>query len=463
MMTNQVRRAIDSGLSCLRVTDKNYKTIMDNAREGKKVKKKLPVAFVLIMVLILAAVTALAATGFLDYARTLLQIDNLHSNSFQDWPAQDKIELVKQLAQSGYLDSGSEVARLLSGDVEEGEADLLAETILTDWLDAPADHVGFLPVMEKIWGTFSAWTLEQKAWFSQTMIDAGIQQPDFEKYVLPGPEHISMELAIRSAQSSAEIWMGVPAGAFDGYGVVAEFVIFPEKRPDESGAIGYTTDGVPPCWLIRFSAPDGAKITGAASSCSVEVDAFTAKPDVMHFIGHLQYYHDGPRSTPAGLKLQADQDYTPFFDWPLEAKAEWSEKVRPQVLEREKTQPGYYDDTTVAFSRYVYGVPDEAAIREEDAAAKAENAIQKTYGMDAERLDLYNLVYSYYDITEPGLAKWRFHWSAYGQSADTLSGNDYSRLRNYRVEVDAHTGEIVSLEEYEQGNYTGYDAIMKWL
>ncbi len=137
--------------------------------------------------------------------------------------------------------------------------------------------------------------------------------------------------------------------------------------------------------------------------------------------------------------------------------------MRLQVLEKEKTQPEYYDYTTAAFSRYAYGVPDEVAIPENEALAKEKDAIEESYGLDAKRLELYNLIYSYYDITQPGRAKSRFHFSAYGESADALSGKDYSRLRNYRVEVEAHTGGILSLEEYEQGDYTGYDAVVKWL
>jgi hypothetical protein len=51
----------------------DVKTIMENVREGKKVKKKLPAALVMIAVLILAAVTVMAVNGFLRYAGTLLQ------------------------------------------------------------------------------------------------------------------------------------------------------------------------------------------------------------------------------------------------------------------------------------------------------------------------------------------------------------------------------------------------------
>ncbi len=62
MNENRVRRAIDSNLSSLRVTERDVSAIMNQVREGKKVKKKFSAAFVLSMALILLSVTALAAT-----------------------------------------------------------------------------------------------------------------------------------------------------------------------------------------------------------------------------------------------------------------------------------------------------------------------------------------------------------------------------------------------------------------
>lgn len=66
-MDNQVRRAIDSNLSRMCVMGHDVKTIMENVREGKKGKKKLPAALVQAAVLILAAVAFLSVTVLSDY------------------------------------------------------------------------------------------------------------------------------------------------------------------------------------------------------------------------------------------------------------------------------------------------------------------------------------------------------------------------------------------------------------
>jgi hypothetical protein len=67
-MDNQVKQAIDSNLSRMYIKGRDVSVIMGNVREGKRVKKKLPAAFVLIAILILAAVSVLAATRFFEYA-----------------------------------------------------------------------------------------------------------------------------------------------------------------------------------------------------------------------------------------------------------------------------------------------------------------------------------------------------------------------------------------------------------
>lgn len=60
MKNKQIKRAIDTNLSSLRVTERDVQRIMTQVREGKKVKKKLSVGFVLAVMLILITMTAVA-------------------------------------------------------------------------------------------------------------------------------------------------------------------------------------------------------------------------------------------------------------------------------------------------------------------------------------------------------------------------------------------------------------------
>ena len=61
MIVNPVKRAIDTNLSSLRVTDRSAAAILRSAREGKKVKRKLSVAFIITLMVLLLAAGAIAA------------------------------------------------------------------------------------------------------------------------------------------------------------------------------------------------------------------------------------------------------------------------------------------------------------------------------------------------------------------------------------------------------------------
>jgi len=59
MKNNQVKRAIDTNLSSLRITERDVQCIMTQVREGRRVKKRMSVGLVLALVLILLTVTAI--------------------------------------------------------------------------------------------------------------------------------------------------------------------------------------------------------------------------------------------------------------------------------------------------------------------------------------------------------------------------------------------------------------------
>lgn len=236
----KVQYAINDAFSALKDDPWLAQRVLTRARgEGVVVKKKLSVGLVLIIVLILAAVTALAALVFTwdDAAKYLRK--ELQQGKFDVWSGAERTELIASLAEAGAIGQSPELDSLLSGKLSEEEASALAERLMTEWLNAPVDHVAFRPIMEKLWGEFFSWTLEQKAWFSDTLIEAGIQKPDLERYVLPGEDVLSAEEAVQIARTYSELWAGAAPNAFEKRDIVCEYIIFP-RRSEATGR--YTTD-----------------------------------------------------------------------------------------------------------------------------------------------------------------------------------------------------------------------------
>lgn len=424
-------------------------------------KRKLLVGFVLGIVLVWTMVAALAAQALSwDDASTFLR-KQFEEGSFEGWSGKERTELVASLAQSGILEQSAELALLLSGSLAEPEAAALAEKLMTAWLNAPADRVVFWTIMEKIWGSFSGWTLEQKAWYTQTLMDAGVQSPDMELFVLPGDDAIPQKDAEMIARTYGEIWTGAAPGTYDACDVVAEYMIFP-RTVEEEGKRYSTTEGANPVWLIDIRTP-----YRQGNTMYVEIDPHTGNADFQSFLAELVYDRlfidvTSPKVIPALGNMQAQQHPFSFFGWTLEAKAQWSQIIRPQLLLRKEDKPGLDDAIASAFSQYCYGLPDERSLPQRDALEAAKNAICKTYGITQTDLLKYDSIYLYYDITNPAAPLWRFHFSMQGAQAIRTFGTLYD-MTNYRVEIDAKTGEAVSVESYRFKDFPGYEAIGKWV
>ena len=456
-----IRRAIDQRFSGMQANPWLADRVMQIDRGEIKVKKKLSVGFVLVIVFSLLAVTALGAlTLSWDDASKFLR-KQFEEGSFNVWSGNERVELVASLAENGILEQSAELELLLSGTLTEAEASSLAEKLMTEWLDAPVDHVSFRTIMEKIWGTFKGWTLEQKAWYTQTLTDAGIQSPDVELFVLPDDDVISQKDAEMIARVYGEIWTNAAPGTFDSYDIVAEYIIFPHTV-EKDGKRYTTTEGAKPVWIVEIGTP-----YRQGNTMYVEIDPQTGNADFLPLLIEAVYdrlFIDirSPKVIPAIGDMQAQQSISSFFSWTMEAKAQWSEVVRPQLLSRKEGKPRLNDVIADAFSQYRYGLPGEHSLPQSVALKMAENAISNAYGITEADLLKYGSVYIYYDITNPAAPLWRFHFSMQGAQAVQTFGSLYDMI-NYRVEVDAQTGETLSLESYLLKDFPGYQAIMKWV
>ncbi len=453
-----VRAAIDDCFADVQNAPSLLGGVMRRAKGEVKVKKKLSVGLICVIVMLLAAATALAAglMGWGDGAEYLKK-ENAQGK-FDSWTGAERAALVQSLLEFGAIEESDDTRALLSGNAKEEDQAALAERIMTEWLEAPVDHVAFRPIMEKTWGTFSAWTLEQKAWFTDTMIEAGLQQPDFEKYVLPTSDVLSQEEAKSIAVTYTEIFMGAQTGAFAGNDIVSEYVVMPQRR-EVDGVVDYTTEGASPVWMVTVP-------IAQASSCVVEIDPINGDIDLQGLIGKLQYQRFGvdwrvDDGAYAVSEFQTKHHFSSFYEWSLEEKAAWSDTVRALVLAREKEDPKYYDIATRAMTRRCYGLPGESVVKEGDALAAAKQALTDSYGLTAKDLDHYDKVYTYYDVTDE-VPVWRFHFSMSGRNA-VQAYDDLYDLINYRVEVDANTKEIVTVTRYCLRDATGYEALLNMI
>lgn len=130
-MANNLKRAIDTDLSCLCTTERERAMILRNALEGKKVKKKLSVGLALAITLLLLAGVALALTFSDVFFRQAAILQN-ENGDLNTWTLQEKIALIGTMEESGIAFPADKYEALLRNNLSGEEANRLANEILIE-------------------------------------------------------------------------------------------------------------------------------------------------------------------------------------------------------------------------------------------------------------------------------------------------------------------------------------------
>ena len=130
-MTNNLKRAVDTDLSCLCTTERERAVILSNALEGEKVKKKLSIGLALAITLILLAGVTLALTFSDVFFRQAAILQN-ENGDLSAWTLQEKIALIGTMEESGIAFPADKYEALLRNNLSGEEANRLANEILIE-------------------------------------------------------------------------------------------------------------------------------------------------------------------------------------------------------------------------------------------------------------------------------------------------------------------------------------------
>ncbi len=123
------------------------------------------------------------------------------------------------------------------------------------------------------------------------------------------------------------------------------------------------------------------------------------------------------------------------------------------------------DQEIIAHSAFTYGLPDKNDIAQDEALQLGQKALQDAYGLKSNVFELYQEICVYFDITNQEKPLWKFLFNPTSLPWRELEGGWDDPLKKlcYKVEIDAHTGEIKKTEEFEfqtLGRDIDYD--LKW-
>lgn len=449
MKDNRIRYVMDESLSHMEFTDKHKQKVLTEVKGEMVVKRKISTALALALVIVLISGIALAVLSFRDAARQVVETEQT-DGYYKDWPIEKKVSLVKALTDLGYAEATTEVKQLIAGLLVEDRASNVADDVLVAFTGKEVSEISFMEIMQAAWGPFSEWSKEEQAWYSQLLVNMGLQGSDHTLYVNPTGS-VNEEQAIAIATREIARGFGVEESVLDSYTITTSFQVPEFAEPGD----------MQPYWYVEFMATDEA-IDHLHPFSAFWVFVHPETGELLEKIeDQVASYHIYQEKLTAMENDPLHQEVKVFYEahesnprwWNLETKAEWSRKFAGRIRERIKEEPETWGLIDASMASFDYGVPDDKAISEEEAFQIALNVLVEQLGRKEEELTFFTHRYDvFYDITDHEKPLWKFLFRMpseydsdenYGKKVLAYYGRDGERLPNLKVELNANTGEVV--------------------
>lgn len=216
MDDHRIKTALNNTLSGLHVTGHDAGSLLAMAKGGKKVKRKLSVAMVLVMALIVLAATAIAAT--LLWEKYVVQVKDQEQvqGEYAQWELSSKQGLVQSLMDMGHIPPSDLTEKLFDPSAAETQREQIADALMLaltgqqDVREINADIITYA-----IFGPEAFWTPAQRVWWQQVTNLYRKVQDNPDTFVLPGPGDLPEQEAIAIARKAILKAYQLPEGTLD--------------------------------------------------------------------------------------------------------------------------------------------------------------------------------------------------------------------------------------------------------
>ena len=215
-----IQHAVDVTLSGLQGNPYRVQLVLHAARpeRGEKtMKKRFSVALAVVLALVLMSVTALAV-GLTNYFTGFKALENEYGN-IEDWPITAQIKLVDLMLDSGVLsaEDAPDWAEL-QGPEKEAAAQAAVEAYFGDMI-----FVDTYNIIARLLGPIEQWTEEQRALYTELLVQYGEQKDDFPYYMVPTGSDLNREQAVQKAKAYLADAFALSADDYDSLPVSAYF------------------------------------------------------------------------------------------------------------------------------------------------------------------------------------------------------------------------------------------------
>lgn len=367
-------------------------------KEEPIVKRKVSFALVCVLTLILLAGVALAIVSFQDAARQIALTEQ-QDGYYAAWPAEKKIALVKAIVEHGYAEETQAVERLLAGSLSAEDAGRTANEVLVAFTGKEVSEISFMEIMIAAWGPFEQWSVEEQTWYSQLMVEMGLQGTDHTLYVQPvGVVDEAKAIAI-ARREIAEAY-GVAESMLDAYTLTTSFQVpeFAEQSDNQ------------PYWMVEYWAPETMTLasrlfptsfwvfvhpeTGALlEPATILRDSFQEQMDNAFEIDLTMQVADSFAQSHTSVESMMDfrKKWEPKLDMLIKAG---------QVPENESYHPRHVQKIAKLIPKI--GLPQAGDIGENEALESAKQCITAIPGWPEEQRDYLALALAAYLTSESG-------------------------------------------------------------
>lgn len=370
-------------------------------KEDPVVKRKVSLALVFALMIVLLAGVAFAIVSWHQHAERIAQMEAEQGYYFE-WSADNRVALVQHLVDGGILTADERVHQLLNGGLGEEEASQLATAIITEWSGIREDAISLMSILETVWGRYPyEWSQEDLVWYMETLEANGVKMET--RVSIPEGDVLTKEQAIALAVEYVKPLVNYPQEVWDSYTITAIY----ESQ--------YYAGNDDPYWNVEFHPPTRwttrTYIPGVVidpRTGEVYSDEFCLTPE-QRLIAHWE-------------EIETAEDYRFMRFLTHEERAEATK--------------GYPVGSA-------YAIPDPAFISEEEALSIAKKAFMEEREYTEEQLDVLLTAYTFYHADFGG---GRPVWTVrYYDETVRLPDSDLV----LGVDIYADTGKIISYYPWE--------------
>lgn len=211
---NIIRQEINAELSFLDSRSSLHYDIMSQIKGEKVVNKKVSLALVFVLILLLTGTVAIAATILNLHIEKAMDIA-AEKGEFVDWELDDKIALINAMNEAEIHLPQEKLSIVLDADSSDEERDRVATELLVD-IYGSEEHISHFTIASHDWGDPRQWTLEQQVWFWETLREKGLYTGKI-KYLLPDETDLTRDQVVMIAKQAVQDAYALPEEIVQGY------------------------------------------------------------------------------------------------------------------------------------------------------------------------------------------------------------------------------------------------------